>query len=82
MVENLETVVFRSNIAVMRFDRKSKEVEILQRLSEGQKASKIASDLKVSTRVVEWAIMVLKGKYNAENVAHLVGEAFRKKVIH
>lgn len=60
---------------------KGKEEEILQRLADGQKTAKIASDMKVSLRAVEWAIMVLKGKYEAENIANLIAIAFRKNLI-
>lgn len=62
-------------------ERQRREVEILKRLSEGQKAAKIASELKVSVRVIEWAVMVLKGKYEAENIVHLVAIALRNKII-
>jgi FixJ family two-component response regulator len=60
---------------------KGKEEEILQKLADGQKTAKIASDMKVSLRAVEWAIMVLKGKHEAENIPHLIAIAFRKKMI-
>lgn len=62
-------------------DRKNKENEILQMLSDGQKTAKIASEMNVSVRAVEWAIMVLKGKYEAENIPHLIAIAFRKRLI-
>jgi len=63
-------------------DRKGKEEEILQRLADGQKTAKIAADMKVSLRAIEWAIMVLKGKYEAENIPNLIAIAFRKKMIN
>jgi DNA-binding CsgD family transcriptional regulator len=62
-------------------NNKGKEEEILQRLADGQKTAKIASDMKVSLRAIEWAIMVLKGKHEAENIPHLIAIAFRNKMI-
>lgn len=57
------------------------ELQILQLLANGYKASEIGDAMGLSTRTVEKYIELMKGEYDARNVVHLAVIAVRNKVI-
>lgn len=60
---------------------RSKEIRILKLLSHGKNMYEIGKSLGISRRTVEQHILVMRRIEGAENVAHLIAIAFRKKLI-
>ena len=57
------------------------DAEIVQMLSEGIIGSEIAFKLGVNLRTLEARLTRIRDKSLSKNVAHLVGNYFRKKLI-
>ena len=57
------------------------DAEIVQMLSEGIIGSEIATKLGVNLRTLEARLTRIRDKSSSTNVAHLVGNYFRKKLI-
>ncbi len=58
-----------------------KEREVLQLIAEGKTTKKIALELKISTKAVEWRRGKMMQKLNIENVVDIVKYAIREGVI-
>ncbi len=57
------------------------DIEIVQMLSEGIIGSEIANRIGMNIRTLEARLTRIRDKSNSTNVAHLVGNYFRKKLI-
>lgn len=64
-----------------RRERKERDLDIVRRLSEGEKAGEIALDVGLTERGIEEVIVRLRAKHEAKNTTHLVATALRKKII-
>lgn len=58
-----------------------KEREVLQLIAEGQTTKKIAGELNISTKAVEWRRNKIMQKLNVKNVVNLVKYAIREGII-
>ncbi len=58
-----------------------RQIKVLDGLSKGISRDKIAHSLRVSSRTIDRYIDVLKVKHEASTIGHLVGIAFREKLI-
>ncbi len=58
-----------------------KEREVLQLIVEGKTTKKIALELNISTKAVEWRRSKIKQKLNLHNIAELIKYAIREGVI-
>jgi len=59
----------------------AKEREVLQLIAEGKTTKKIARELTISTKAVEWRRGKIMQKLNIQNVAELVKYAIREGII-
>lgn len=59
----------------------NREIQILELLSQGLSSAEIAQQLYISPNTVEFHRKQLLRKTDSRNVAHLIGNAFRKKLL-
>jgi DNA-binding NarL/FixJ family response regulator len=59
----------------------SKEKFILQALANGKEIDFICKELRISSGQYYYHLALMRAKHEAKNAAHLVGIAFRKKLI-
>ena len=59
----------------------AKEREVLQLIAEGKTVKKIARELNISTKAIEWRRSKIMQKLNVKNVVELVKYAIREGVI-
>ncbi|MBQ0114586.1 MAG: helix-turn-helix transcriptional regulator [Bacteroidales bacterium] len=59
----------------------NREIQILELLSQGLSSAEIAQQLFISPNTVEFHRKQLLRKTDSRNVAHLIGNAFRKKLL-
>lgn len=59
----------------------AKEREVLQLIAEGKTTKKIALELKISTKAVEWRRSKVMQKLNIQNVVELIKYAIREGII-
>jgi len=57
------------------------EIEIVQGLADGQKANRLARQLKISEERLAVILSHLRLEYNCENSTHLVAYFLRNKLI-
>ncbi len=58
-----------------------KEREVLQLIAEGKTTKKIARELNISTKAVEWRRSKIMQKLNIHNIAELIKYAIREEII-
>ena len=59
----------------------NREIQILELLSQGLSSAEIAQQLFISPNTVEFHRKQLLRKTDSRNVAHLIGNAFRNKLL-
>ncbi len=59
----------------------AKEREVLQLIAEGKATKKIALELNISTKAVEWRRSKIMQKLNLHNIAELIKYAIREEII-
>ena len=57
------------------------DIDIVDMLSRGVKVSEISKELGVNIRTLEAGVIRIRDRRSSTNVAHLVGNYFRKKLI-
>lgn len=62
-------------------NKKLTDAEIVDMLSKGFKVSEISKEIGVNIRTLEARLIRIRDKSSSTNVAHLVGNYFRKKLI-